>query len=303
MQLYRIARDFPESLRGEATIVGCPGLAGHGLTPSAARWRASHHRIERAQRGTYLLGPTDLVDRARAALTVCPAGTMIGFHTAAALQGFGVIEDRRIHVVVPAGAVFPWRPEIRVHQSVLVGDEPELSCGIGCTPPARTAIELARILPRPQALSILDAALFAKACDSDGLRGELLRHRGLPGSRRVRALIDRADGRSECAQETHLRLVLHDAGLTGFVPQHPVYDDYGEYVRYRIDLAAPERRVAAEYDGKSHDAPGSRSRDRRRHNWLDGERHWRMRYFTDADLYHDTAGIVRIMRAALADRR
>lgn len=302
MDLYSAARDLPATLRGQATIVAGSTLADHGITASAARWRAEHRRIQRVHHGLYLLGQhVDLLDRARAALALCPPGAAIGFHTAAMLQGFGVVEDPRIHVVVPAGSLFPWRPGIRVHQSALPWGEPVLHGGIECTPADRTAIDLARVLPRAQALSILDCALFAKACDLDALVAELSRHVALPGTRRARSLLGLADGRAECAQETHLRLLIRDAGLMGFVPQYEVLDDYGEYVRYRLDLGDPKRKVAAEYDGASHFERLSVSRDRKRHNWLD-ERGWRMRYFTAHDLYNDPAGIIRSLRKAMAAR-
>jgi very-short-patch-repair endonuclease len=303
VDLYNDARAYPEQLRGYATVVPAAELASHGLTPASARWRSDHGRIDRAHHGTYLLGGTDLLDRCRAALVQCHPGAVIGFQTAAALHGFGVVEDARIHVVVPCGSNFPWRPGIRVHQSVLPVAEPMLWSGTPCTPPARTAIDLARVLPRPQALSTMDAALFAKASDADALAAEVLRHRGLAGARRARELVGLADGRAECAQESHLRLLLHDAALlTSFVPQYPVLDDGGEYVRYRLDLADPEHKVAAEYDGASHLGRPSVRRDRRRHNWLD-ERGWLMRYFTDAELYHDPGAIVRTLRHAIARRR
>src|SRR5690606_6754137 len=143
-----------------------------------------------------------------------------------------------------------------------------------CTPAARTAIDLARTLPRSSALAILDCALANGACTHDALVAEVARHRGLPGSRQARELVAKADGRSQCRQETQLRLLLHDAGLLGFVPQVAVL--HNGFKRYVLDLADEKHKVAAEYDGISHDDPRRRHRDRERHNWLDGQG-WRMR--------------------------
>jgi very-short-patch-repair endonuclease len=156
------------------------------------------------------------------------------------------------------------------------------------------------VLDREAALPVLDAALSSGACDSAALLAEVTRHRRLRGICRVRALVELADGRSQCRQETHLRLILHDAGLREFVPQVPVNDDYGN-LRYFLDLADTRRRVAAEYDGASHLNRPSLRNDRERHNWLD-ENGWRMRYFTDRDLYRSPDRIVRIVRAALQGR-
>jgi very-short-patch-repair endonuclease len=105
-----------------------------------------------------------------------------------------------------------------------------------------------------------------------------------------------SDGRSQCAQESHLRLVVHDGGLLDFVPQVPVRDEYGR-IRYFLDLADPHRRVGAEYDGSSHLDRNRLRLDRQRHNYLETNG-WRMRYFTDRDIYTRPSEIIRILRAA-----
>jgi Uncharacterized protein conserved in bacteria len=270
------------------------------MSMSAARWRARRSRIARPQRGLYLLGdtPPDLEDLARAALAVAPPHAVIGFHTAAALLGFGVVAADTVHVVVPAGQAFPQRRGITVHQSV-VPIAPFAVRGVRCTTPARTAIDLARILARPDALAVLDAALASNTCTPTELADEVGRHRRLKGFRQASALVPLADGRAECAQETHLRLILRDARISSLVPQVPVLDRYGRTL-YRLDLADERLRVAAEYDGASHlDRERMRS-DRARHNYL-ATRNWRLRYFTDVDIYRRPDYVVRTIRAALAD--
>jgi hypothetical protein len=145
--LYRTAQQFPATLRGDAVLVPTSKLA---ISARAARWRASQGRIARPYRGLYLLATTspDLEDRAKAALALASPHAVIGFHTSAALMGFGVATSDDVHLVVPAGAPFPQRAGIRVHQSV-VAIKPFLVRGIPWTSPARTAIDLARVLPRP----------------------------------------------------------------------------------------------------------------------------------------------------------
>jgi hypothetical protein len=74
-------------------------------------------------------------------------------------------------------------------------------------------------------------------------------------------------------------------------------DDWGDPI-YRLDLGWRDRKVGAEYDGISHlGRPALRS-DRERHNWLAG-RDWRMRYFTDRDLYRRPGYIVSVLRGLL----
>jgi very-short-patch-repair endonuclease len=300
MDLYRHARDFPRTLQGAAVVVGPADLVRHGVSIEAARWRADHGGLVRAQQGIYLLGTRepDLLDRVHAALAVAPAGAVVGHHTAAALQGFGVVSTDDVHLVVHLGSCFPNRKGIRVHQTALPWGRAVASCGVPCTPAARTAVDLARTLPRPQGLSSLDAALFAEACTDDDLLAEVARHESLAGVRRARALVAMADPRPQCVQESHLRLHIYDAGLTDFQPQIAVCDEFGE-LRYRLDLGDPRRRVAAEYDGKSH--LDRLPEDRRRHNWL-SDRGWEMRYFTKDDLYRWPRTIVPTLLQAMSGR-
>ncbi|GAB3850448.1 hypothetical protein GCM10029963_36680 [Micromonospora andamanensis] len=87
-------------------------------------------------------------------------------------------------------------------------------------------------------------------------------------------------------------------GLPPPEPQLWVHDADG-FRRYRLDLGYRERRVGIEYDGVSHlDREGLRY-DRERVNWLDAQG-WRMRYFTDRDLYRRPHYITATIRTALS---
>jgi very-short-patch-repair endonuclease len=300
VSLYRDAKLFPETLSGHTLVARTADLARHGVTPEAASWRVSRGRMAKPYHGVYLFGttPPDLLDRVRAAMEVSPPRAMVGYFTAAALQGFGVVPADRIHLVVPAGSPFSQRRGIACHQSVVPVTDPVVVLGVLCTPPARTAIDLARTLRRHEALAVYDAAIANGALDKDALTRESYLHSGLKGSRRAQELIQLADGRSQCAQESHLRLIVHDGGLLDFVPQVPVPDAYGR-TRYYIDLGDPRRRVGAEYDGSSHLDRSRLRDDRQRHNDLE-TLGWRMRYFTDRDIYRRSCEIVRTLRAAQA---
>lgn len=300
MDLYRDARQYRQTLRGKGTVVVTADLP---MTMNAARWREGRAAVNRVFRGCYVLGPSvpDLLDRCRAALAVAGHHAVVGFHTAAALEGFGVVESTDVHLVVPDGFAFPQRSGIAAHRTSIPLPTRAMIAGIACTAPARTAIDLARVLPRPRALCVLDAALSCRACTAEELSAEVALHKGHSGYRVARQLVAVADGRSQCVQESMLRLVIHDAGLTSFEPQVPVLDQYGDLL-FMLDLADRELRVAAEYDGSSHlDRRRLRS-DRARHNYL-STRGWRMRYFTDKDLYQRPHDIPATLRAAMVDAR
>src|SRR5688572_14372632 len=175
MDLYRDARRFPFTLAGAGTIVTTANLP---MTPDAARWRATHGGATRLYRGCYVLGPDrpDLLDRCRAALTIAQPQALVGLHTAAALHGFGVVDSVDIHLVLPPGFRLPQQPGLVAHHSVVPAN-PAMVRGVACTPPARTAIDLARVLPRGPALSVLDAALFSRKCTPERLATELPLHK------------------------------------------------------------------------------------------------------------------------------
>jgi very-short-patch-repair endonuclease len=296
--LYENARQMPLLLAGRRTARSTDEMLASGLTRHGLHWRSARGRIRHPHRGLYLAKECDLLDLARAALSVCPPGTVLGYHTAAALLGFGIMPSRKVHVVVGPDMAVPQRRGIVAHQSVLP-IEPAEALGLPCTPAARCAVDLARTLGRADALPVLDAALHSRACDLDDLLGEVKLHDGLRGVRQARELVPLADPRPQCRQESHLRLILHDGGLPGFVPQWPVRDHDG-VVRYYLDLANPRTRVAAEYDGSSH---LERLRnDRERHNWLD-DQGWRMRYLTAWDLYDRPNTIVPKLIRAARERR
>ncbi|MEJ3742248.1 DUF559 domain-containing protein [Actinomycetes bacterium KLBMP 9797] len=302
MDLYDQARRLPWQLTPTASLVTYQDLREAGATENAIRWRVDGHGLSRLQRGIYLQGgaPPALLDRIYAALLAAPPHAVLGCHTAAQLYGFGVTPTDTVHLLIPAGAAFPQRSGITVHRVVLPIGEPVEVFGLPCAPPERCAVDLARLLPRLDALPALDAALFSEACPHEALLAEVARHDGLRGIRQARELVPLADARAECRQESQMRLVLHDAGIRGLIPQVPVLDDQG-VERHRIDLADERTRVGIEYDGASHLDRRRMRRDRLRHNWLES-RGWAMRYFTDHDLYTQPDVLVQVVRDALRPR-
>jgi hypothetical protein len=301
VDLYEEARRYPFRLTTNSAPRWYRELRTAGLSHNAIAWRARKGRLARPHHGIYTSGVDGLLDAVHAALVAAPPLAVVGFHTAASLYGFGVVPTSDVHLAVPAGTPFPQRGGIVAHQVALAIGEPVDVLGVPCVPPARAAVDLARLLPRPDAIAVLDAALYCGACTLDSLLAELARHDHLRGVCRARQVVPLADGRAECRQESQLRLVLHDGGVRGLTPQVSVVDDSGR-PRYRIDLADEEHRVGLEYDGVSHlDRPRMRV-DRARHNWL-SERGWTMRYFTDHDIYRDPDSVVPTALAARAAAR
>lgn len=129
-------------------------------------------------------------------------------------------------------------------------DEVTRVAGLPVTTLARTAFDLARLLPAGEAVARLDALMRATPFGVDDvllLAGRYPRARGL---RRLRAALPRVDPGAASPRETWLRLLLVDAGMPPPQTQIPVHR------RWRtvgvLDMGWERYKVAAEYDGDQH---------------------------------------------------
>jgi very-short-patch-repair endonuclease len=119
------------------------------------------------------------------------------------------------------------------------------------TSPARTALDLARHLPRDVAVRHLDALTRATGVTADealSLAGRYPRARGL---RRSEVALSLADPGAQSPKETWLRLLLIDAGLPNPRTQIRVSDGVSEAF---IDMGYDEPKVGLDYDGQHHSA-------------------------------------------------
>lgn len=142
-------------------------------------------------------------------------------------------------------------PGIVVHSGAVADDELCEVRGISCTTAARTAYDLGRRSPFTVGLIRVDAVLAATGVTVDDIHVIVGRNRGARHIRRLRAVLDIADGGAESPQESRLRLVLIRAGLPRPVTQIPVCNAAGRVVR-RIDMGWPDWKVGVEYDGAQH---------------------------------------------------
>lgn len=131
---------------------------------------------------------------------------------------------------------------------------------MGCTTPARTAFDIGRTLDVDDAVPIVDALMNAtrlKSADVLAVADARPRHRGV---RKLRAVMDLADGGAESPQESRVRVLLRRGGLPEPETQIEVRDRYGApYIR--LDMGWRQWLVAVEYDGVQHWT------DRRQRSW------------------------------------
>ncbi|KQT94565.1 hypothetical protein ASG49_06840 [Marmoricola sp. Leaf446] len=260
-------------------------------------------------RGAYVASqaPDDVAVRAAALALVVPDHAVVADRTAAWLHGVDILPRSAVHAPPPLQVVSDLdtrvrRPETDGHRRGLAARDVDTVHGVRVTSPARTALDLGRLLWRFDALAALDGFLRV-GVRREELVAECARFRGFRGVRQLRALVPLADGLSESPGESALRLWWYDAGLATPVPQHWLQDDRG-VDRCRLDLADPPSRFGAEYDGEEHHtSEDDRAHDQTRRDWA-AARHWRVEVFTKQDVYGSGADPVpRLQEAHAAARR
>ena len=297
----------------------CPLPLDQPFTPdrAAALGVSRHHLrelvegclVRRVVRGVYAAAqaPDDLAFRASALALVLPTDAVATDRTAAWLHGVDLLPRSSVAAAPPIAFFRP--PGRRARRTGVDSGERSLSArdivelrGVRATSPARTALDLARLVWRFDALAALDQFLRAGVGRAE-LLAELDRFRGYRGVIQARALVPLADPRAESVAESALRLHWYDAGLPPPELQVWVHDAAGVAV-YRLDLALPEARFAAEYDGAEfHSSASACERDRLRRGWLDHAAGWEIEVFGKDDVYRPYSDPTSRLRAGLLRAR
>lgn len=224
-------------------FIGSDAVAGGGLTRGDLRWnyRAVHPDVyvrKNAERTLALY--------TRAAALWVPDGIITG-RAAAALHGakwHG--PDTPVELI---GASRRPRPGVIVRDERITADEIMRIGELAVTTPERTALDLARHLPRVRAVASLDALAAAAGVQPDAVLDLAERYRGARGVRRARALLPLVDAGAQSPRESWLRLLVIDAGLPRPTTQIPVYDGF---LTAFIDLGWEDLKIGMEYDGGQH---------------------------------------------------
>jgi len=291
----------PEPLRGRV-FRASEALDGGLLTRRQLRSSA----WQRLLVGVYADAGLDRTHRlhCRAAALVLPTDAALTGASAAVLYGVELARpDDPVEVLVPSSSHFGPVQGLRVRRAPLPAGDVRTLDDLRVTTPLRTAWEIARGPDPVEATVLLDALAHHGVVTGEQVRGEVARRAAaLPacgagrGGRRARRTAGLLDGRAESPPESRLRVRLVLAGLPPPVPQHVVRLG-GRFVA-RVDLAWPAQRVAGEYDGAWHDAPGPLGRDRRRLNAL-AAAGWTVLHVTAARLREDPDALAAEVRAAL----
>jgi hypothetical protein len=224
-------------------------------TEALARGALTRHELQRWHRRMLpdVYAPRDgepsLRDRTVAAWLWSGRRGVIAGNAAAALHGADWV-DATIPIEMiwnhgrpPAGLV--------VRNEALGDDEVTKVCGIPVTTRTRTAFDLARHLPRGEAVARLDALKRATAFKADAVLLLAERYPGTRGLKSLRTALPLVDAGAASPKETWLRLLLIDAGLPRPTTQLVVVESRGRRLR-TLDMGWEDFMVGAEYDGDQH---------------------------------------------------
>jgi very-short-patch-repair endonuclease len=193
-------------------------------------------------------------------------------------------------LLVPAKCVRAQRPGVRVRFGLQPGSA-VMREGFVVTSIGQTISQLCYDLTFDDLVCLLDSGLRLGWRPTDyPLSRARLAH--------LSSALALADGRSESALETLLRLLLIRNGLKPETLQLKLYKDGRLYAR--LDMAWPSRGLAVEADGREyHDKPPALYKDRDRQNDVVID-DWKVLRFTWYDVIHEPDQVIRRVRAALA---
>ncbi len=240
--------------------------------------------------------PDTLVVRARAALLAVPAGGLVSHHTAARLWGGTVPGSSHIHVAYERD-VGSAHDGIKIHRH-RHRLQPARRHGVPVTSPEQTFAHLARHLDLVALVALGDALVRRQVTTPDMLAAYTrfwegqCRRMAVGAAARVRARVD-------SAMETRVRLLMVLAGLPEPEIDHRLYVE--DRLRFRIELAFAEVRLAIEYDGRWHEDPRQRVLDDTRRAELEAEG-WRFVVLVAEDIFVTPETTLRRLASELAAR-
>ncbi len=274
-------------------VISLRQAVAHGMSARTVQRRAASGAWEVLHPQVYLVGGHRLTDEARVRAAALWAGGRPAAITGPAAAFWHGMRDRApelIEVTVPSAVHPRKRPGIVVRRRDLAVQDlagiRELWVADRPFAALETAVAVgdgSAFLDRALQRHVRFPALYRSFCRNIG------RHGSSEAGRLIVAAADRADS----AAERLLVRILRDAGVVGWVQQHP----FGQHV---VDLAFPEAKIAIEVDGWAWHVDVKRFRaDRRKGNAL-GRAGWTLLRFTWHDLDGDPAGVLAEILAVLA---
>lgn len=242
-------------------VVGRAQLLEGGVSPQAVEYRVRTRRLQRIQRGVYLVGPTKTpYTVTMAAVLACGSGAAASHVTGADVLQMLSAPDKSAPVdVTVLRRNCGYKRGIRIHRvRALCADEVTRHNGIPVTSPARTLLDLAPVTSPRKLEQALAVAERRRLTDRTTIYSLLDRYPGRPGVGVLRSLLDAeaepAMTRSE-AEERLLHLIRR--ARLGKLRTNVLV------VGHEVDFFWPKQRVVVEVDGFAyHSSTRAFERDR-----------------------------------------
>ncbi len=245
-------------------------------------------RLHRVHAGVYAVGHTAPRREAHwvAAVLACGAGALLSNRSAASLWCIREGESVRPDVTIP-GRNGRRHPGITIHRGAVTPADAAVHLGIPVTSPARTLVDLARILDEDELTRAVREAQFRRLFGLAALHEALNRR----PSRILRKLIADSPMTQNDFEDAFLK-ICDGHGLPRPRTQHRM-------IGKRMDFVWPDHHVVVETDGwEAHSTRAAFQADRTTSNTLQLAGHTILR-FTSADVRDRPSAVARQLRAAL----
>lgn len=270
-----------------------------------SRMQARHPRFTLTSRGVRLA--TSEVDDAHSRLLAAgfPLRPVVVFSHTTAAQLHGLPLPYRYsrtipaHVSAPRDVHRPRRRDLISHHTDIPESDIEEAGGLRFTTAARTYVDLASMLDRSDLVAAGDVLLRDHGLTPADLLTQISARLRYPGKELARSSLDWLDGRAASPRESHLRVLLREAGLPTPEVNGVIKDDFGGFLAIG-DLVFWAERVIVEYDGVVHAPMEQRAKDAARRAVL-REHGWIVVEIVGEDMQYPHRVIARVT-AALAHR-
>jgi hypothetical protein len=189
-------------------FIGSEAIASGALTRGQLRWNYTA-----LYPNVYVAKDTarSISTNAHAAWLWTGGTGIVAGQAAAALLGVRWIDDLTpIELITNHGRK---HPGLIIREERIEDDEVQARGPLSVTTPARTALDLARRLPRDEAVVLMDALARVNHLKRAEVEALVDRYRGARGIRRAYTAVPLMDGGTRSPAETRLRLMFRDAGI------------------------------------------------------------------------------------------
>lgn len=214
-------------------------------------------------------------------------------------------DTEEVHLAKNMGQGRPQRRLVRGHELALEPGDVVVMDGVPVTSVQRTLLDIAPHLGADELVAIADQIVCEHnfsfgprkfpMVELEQLRRYIDLHRGARGLRKLQAAIELVRIGADSTPETQLRLLIERSSMPEFVCNFEIKDSLGAG-KVAPDLACPQYRTCAEYDGAHHFTPDQQAKDHDR-DFITNSLGWHQALINKADMRNEVfAALTKIAR-------